>query len=1324
MKKGKKVAELRGPLLRRKPNVFGNKVWSADHYCETDGVTFKYWKNEKNFRMKLAPKYQLNLKVCVVAELSDADRPYTFKIIDQTRMTIMELAALTINSYDAWITLIRLNSINPQSVGKEVLGVNVDGENESVTDDASVTNSQKNNRLDIRPLEADIILDYFIKHDKNKPVNVLNPIISTSRLPNLLETLDPCLNVKGVLYYVKKNLNLSTKEAVQFREFLRWWLSFRSLDLTATNTDVNYDDAYGDNDINNTAPPPEYIYTDSPHYFGVIDSQIIKENVDINSLFHTKVPVISQVLVDSKELIRDTDDEWNDTYQQCLESAMQVNKLSTAANVGEVDELLVASVGSCFKLTSYYGKFLKVAEKGTQLIVDEYSLPPTMKTAKQIILKMNNQDEDDIGGEQSGQEELYTFNGVLFRLMGASCSENDRNITTERLYELAVIDDMKVKLAQKESQGNTMLLNAILQVCYKSDDDSSSSKPCTLLSTIVEYSGFRFQVCCPLIDIEEESKLIHGLSTLENDKFINKSPEISRLLPMLSSELNIRLQQHQQLDSTGLLNSNYSLSKNSSFYKYDHDGRVYILNYDSLLPPDMPRSDTYDLALKTLRPEFVRSYGQSLDNRAFHNVTEDHRILQFLVDDDDDTAVSDDDGDDDDATMATLDSTDKLKKEQHFIDNLDDDLKNTLFAWKTLHSTTLIDVAKNLDLLFFIPLDSYGLTQYIHSYGINVRKLGLLYLLCKLPFLKQLILCEVIARSCKVLLGHTLRNISRKFAAESMVAVHRGRSSDANFNELQAVTNNARKAAVIDMFNMVLGSSANSVTFWSGILADIVYQKFGLDIAKIHDNRSTLHMPMLFLSMKYHMGVVFRDNPHYQFNDPEIPCPFNISDVLDLFTVRSKVNILHPGNCSNLNASYGDVLLGSELYSDAINIYKFELSLLNLASHKSGYKQNAAVDYMTYKLACAYYKAGELHKGNDLIVSYLGKNPRYTPIAARLMALNVSINFGLGNYSNGIKYFDCAQQVSLFCFGAYHPIHCANFSILADCYYQLTSYKKAQYCLTLALDLSKRVVGENHINTAALETKIATIYIYDDRNFIEASRLLANSALIYDYILSKGVSVHKDASECLYVLGIASKEIGEYDFAITCIVRSIELAAVGNRQVAPPSVVASLIFLGDLFFKKNDLNSSLGFYQDAWMAIKSNQKDYTDAGVALAKVMSKALEAQKTDFPLATRILVDTVTKEVDSGGNSEVLFYEYKINDILKSLWIETKPGDYFVRTIKSFQEYEATFEISDNTNSSGLNVGNELAVSIAIMNKLAQKSNKKNDTEFVENKKLYIKN
>jgi tetratricopeptide (TPR) repeat protein len=1318
----KKEAVVRGPLFRRKLNVFGQKVWSAEHYCETDGIIFKYWKNEKNFKMKLPPKYQLNLKMCVVTEMPDADRPYSFKVIDQTRMTIIELAAATINSYDAWITLIRMNTINPKLVNKDTLEVTMDVmENESVTDGASVTKNQTNNRLDIRPLEADIILDYFIKYDKNKPVNVLNPVISTSRLPSLLESLDASLNVKGVIYYIKKNLNLSTKEAIQFREFLRWWLSFRSLSLQTTTVDVTFDDLYGSSDSNNNAPPPEYMFTDSPHYFGVVDSQIIKENTDINRILHTKVPTITQILVDAKELLRDTDGEWNDTYQQYLESAMQVDKLSTATNAAEVDELLLDSVGRTVKLTSYYGKFIKIVEKGAQLIVDEYALPPTMKTAEKVVLEDENQDEEDIEGSGEKQEELYTFNGVLFRLMGANSSETDRNITSERLYELAVVDDMKVKLAQKEFQGNKMLLNAILQVCHDSEEDISSSKPCTLLSTIVEYGGFRFQACCPLHDIEEEARLVHGFSTIDNDKFINKSSEISRLLPVLSSELNIRLQHHQQMDSTGLLQSNYSLSKNASFYKYDQDGRVYILNYDSLLPPDMPRSDTYDLVLKTLRPEFVRSYGQSLDNRAFLNVTEDHHMLKFLVSDEDNGAMSDDDDDDDDdVTIATMDTTDKLKKEQHFIDKLDDDLKNTLFAWKTLHATTLVDVAKNLDLLFFIPLDSYGLTHYIHSYGVNVRKLGLLYLLCKLPFLKQLILCEIIARSCKVLLGHTLRNISRKFAAESMVAVLRGRSSNADFTEVQEVTNNARKAAVVDIFNIVLGSGANSGSFWSGILADIVYQKFGLDIAKIHDNRSTLHMPMLFLAMKYHLGVVFRDHPNYKFNDPETTSPFAMSDVLEAFTSRAKVNILHPGHCTNLTALYGDALLGSELYSDAINIYKLELSLLHLANQKSGYKQNSAIDYMTYKLACAYYKGGELHKGNDLIATYLAKNPRYTPIAARLMALNVSINFSLGNYSNGIKYFDCAQQVSLFCFGTYHPIHCANFSILADCYYQLTSYKKAQYCLTLALDLSKRVVGENHINTAALETKIATIYIHDDRNFIEASRLLANSALIYDYILSKGVAVHKDASQCLYVLGIASKEIGDYDFAITCIVRSIELAAVGNRQIAPPSVVASLIFLGDLFFKKNDLNSSLGFYQDAWMAIKSNQKDYTDAGVALAKIMSKALEAQKTAFPLATRILVDTVTKEVETGGNSEVMFYEYKINDILKSLWVESKPGDYFVRTIKSFQEYEATFELTDDVNSSALNVGNELAVSIAIMNKLAQKSNKKSDTEFVETKKM----
>jgi hypothetical protein len=83
-------------------------------------------------------------------------------------------------------------------------------------------------------------------------------------------------------------------------------------------------------------------------------------------------------------------------------------------------------------------------------------------------------------------------------------------------------------------------------------------------------------------------------------------------------------------------------------------------------------------------------------------------------------------------------------------------------ACRDLFSSVLPAVATALDGFASVPMDSYGLTQFLHSSGINMRHLGVLYWLCSAPSVKQLLLSEALARCCKSVLNSQLRAHARK----------------------------------------------------------------------------------------------------------------------------------------------------------------------------------------------------------------------------------------------------------------------------------------------------------------------------------------------------------------------------------------------------------------------------------------------------------------------------------------------------------------------------------------------------------------------------------
>jgi hypothetical protein len=286
-------------------------------------------------------------------------------------------------------------------------------------------------------------------------------------------------------------------------------------------------------------------------------------------------------------------------------------------------------------------------------------------------------------------------------------------------------------------------------------------KPTTLLTTVVDYAGFRVTVLCPTL-IDESTTLVHGASAVPaspaapHTVHVRAAPEVPLVLANLAAHLNITPYQrprkvtHQRLCDT---ETNSELpTRNLSVLSADlqvhaaADGRTYILNLKNILPNALPRPHSYDVQTRQLRPEYVKSVEVPLRTD----------ILQQSV------ALS--------LGAASSASADPAMERLVI-----QEAGPNIAACRQLFSTVLPSVAVALDSFAAIPIDSYGLTQFLHACGVNMRHLGALYWLCSAPSVKQVLLSEALARCCKSILNAQLRQHARRTKGKLNHCVDRDR---------------------------------------------------------------------------------------------------------------------------------------------------------------------------------------------------------------------------------------------------------------------------------------------------------------------------------------------------------------------------------------------------------------------------------------------------------------------------------------------------------------------------------------------------------------------
>jgi hypothetical protein len=273
------------------------------------------------------------------------------------------------------------------------------------------------------------------------------------------------------------------------------------------------------------------------------------------------------------------------------------------------------------------------------------------------------------------------------------------------------------------------------------------TKPMTLLTTVVDYAGFRVTVLCPTL-IDEAATLVHGSSSVPVPQVpasgqtvhIRAAAEVPAILSSLSAQLNLSSYQRPRTVSFERICEAETAAElpicnvdilSSDLQVHDaSDGRMYILNLKNILPNALPRPQSFDVQTRQLRAEYVKSLSDPLKAD----------ILQQTA-----PSPSDPSGADIRADRLVI-----------------QEAGMNIAACRDLFSSVLPAVATALDSFASVPMDSFGLTQFLHASGVNMRHLGVLYWLCSAPSVKQMLLSEALARCCKSVLNSQLRAHARK----------------------------------------------------------------------------------------------------------------------------------------------------------------------------------------------------------------------------------------------------------------------------------------------------------------------------------------------------------------------------------------------------------------------------------------------------------------------------------------------------------------------------------------------------------------------------------
>lgn len=1255
-----------GVFYKLKKGLLGNISWRK-RYIEFDGIIIKQYCNEyKTNDNNITKTFDLNR--CIL--LSEYDnKPNTFTLSDNNKS--ITLSASNENEYNIWIdTLIKaktkltkLNEIDIYTINDK--DIEIEDVKELVPSN-----------------EGNIIGEFFRQH-KSIHDHTNDPVIDIKLLNALIIGLDEHMNI-NTGQYITRDIKNERVQLISLSEFMKWWLTYKSEVL------ILYD--------NNHRSNMQYNVSDSIYFTGLFSSHLLKQRTNIASLLKTRVPSLTGIVSDWE--LTHISADWNASYNDIMDKICKIEyavinghdiDLESVQAESQVEAYQEMRVTSAMAFYKFLGDFSTTAMKCCEVIVDEYCLPDELKSISKVT--DGHQEED----------EMYSYDNVIFRIAAVPGSDLDATVSSERHADVLTDDFHNRKCTGLAFHSSQYLQQVVLDLQEedivmkqgngiekqpeeqpkKTSTGEPLPKPHIDLMATVDYCGYRIEIHVPRR--QDAGVLIHGTNE-DTNTVVSESEIISELLTNIAMKMKMEMFNRDVTITSFARKPASFICPNLKIYKYRTSSDYYFTHTDVLLPQDLLQAsattdsvDAIELDTRKLRPELLK-YLPSSSTVTSHICRED-------------------------------------AKDQNEINQIAQSVESLHY----LYAVHIPETASLLDNMSYMVLDSYGITKFLHDRGINCRMIGILYSLSKVQIVKNALLCEAIARTCKTLLFSALRQCSRRGKGEAnIMALLKENLEERDFLDHQTTLLADKKRIVLDFFNLVLGSGNETKDFWYDILEDEILKKFNISLISLRriltfDPKNTaLHLPQLFIALQYHTGVVCTNYQKVALNLGESELPLTSDDFKNYFTVDAMLPMLCPGVCGKV-ASAGEALLGCELFDDAIYSFRLRLSSYKLAGgYINSPKFVSALGHSTYLLALSHYLNGQYSLAIDVLKSYTDIYENESPLFCRMLTLLMSIKFSDGKVDEAMVIFEKAINMYTFCLGPNHPIFSVHFCTLGDLYFKEKAYTHAKVMLLLAYESCSRILGDDHIATTAYRTKLASLYMKDEK-CKKSEELLLTNYNISTGLLVKKVKFQDEAIEIYFGLATSLSRMGRQDEALKLLIKVKNMCKSRKLKVNYGIYLSTLLLLSDIYNVKIQSAESQNELEDAWSILQQN-KDLKITSYALVKITCLMLSSYVSTLDLQVRLLLDTVEKEVDSEimPRLNLRLWDESVDKVVDSLWTH-KPNEFVETIIKkycSFDVMNSTATLLYSTQLQKIETlphdsGLSLALQLAVVSKLTKNSN-----------------
>jgi tetratricopeptide (TPR) repeat protein len=799
-------------------------------------------------------------------------------------------------------------------------------------------------------------------------------------------------------------------------------------------------------------------------------------------------------------------------YQKLLENSWDYNFQKLWSKSLEQTKDFEDNLKCGLELFKHAGVFISQAKQATKNIINELLVASEYRNIHEI---------------EKGDITSYVYQNMLIRITAKS-------------------DAHKYwKSLGHEFRGNNTLFDVLYFTARTHQTTFNFRVP---LMCIVDYKGFRSLVMA-LAPLESERTLIHGP---KSDGVYILNTGIYTSLALISNQLNVKqhiFEWNPQIGPVFVhLSAFTEFHKSLGYTKLEEyvqetmgkdipehnslGNHVYVLKLANIFPLDYAlnlfedQEDSLDFTQR-LRPEFIQAYGTKLSPDSFLNL---------------------------------------------YKPSSEDDLE-LINACKYLRGDWINKLVHEIDNLITIPLDSQSLTDLFHSFGVNMRYLGLVAEKSTLSHVKSMIYVEIIARTCKNIFFQDLseyifkmfeenqesspRKIEKRVSiahlsisqglygsigknsgnfygdrarssTKSIISplkipriTHESKSEDYIAFVPNMYQENAIEECIIDFYNLVFGNHEESSYFWESILIPYSYPRFNLQPGRLKKNEINLHG--LLHSINYHFSVSISFDS--QINLGRVPEPFSVVDFQSI-SEKSKVYKMCTLECKTLS--------DQTKHYKSINKHSLALQAcdLKLKINKAVSGDETLGDpAVLTELAEIMIETGDiegaiLHAKESLTQTHPLDAKSVNNWIVLLKALHIK-----GLYEEASQCFHNAIVAVQFHWGEFHPLVSTVHSALAKIYTEQEKYSEALSLYKNALLCCLKALGPNHVRTAEVYLELCSYYL-SAKNLENAFEVAEKAFCVYQACYGKDSIVTAEVGVKLSEILL---DLGRYDQAVDLI---------------------------------------------------------------------------------------------------------------------------------------------------------------------------------------------